>query len=43
MKTDHAEWRLPLLSAIARLHGECPDCQRESILEWGAPLEGASA
>jgi hypothetical protein len=39
MKTEHAEWRGPLLALIARLHGECARCQRESILVYGVPLE----
>lgn len=32
-------WRPRLLAVIARLHGECADCQREAIVEWGEPLE----
>lgn len=39
MKTEHAEWRKPLLGVIARLHGECADCQREAIETYGKPLE----
>lgn len=39
MKTTDAAWRGPLLSAIARLHGECAQCQRESIETYGGPLE----
>ena len=32
-------WRPRLLSEIARLHGACAQCQRESIETWGVPLE----
>lgn len=44
VKTEHGkEWRPKFLQLIARLHGECAACQRESITEWGVPLEGVSA
>jgi hypothetical protein len=44
MKTEHAEWRQRLLDVIARLHGECAQCQRESIEAYGVPLgEGAKS
>lgn len=36
-------WRPRLLSEIARLHGECAQCQRESIETWGVPLEGIAS
>jgi len=40
MKTDHGSTYRPLLlAAIARLHGECAQCQRESIEVYGVPLE----
>lgn len=43
LKTNQGKtYRPRLLSVIARLHGECAACQRESIVEWGAPLEGAA-
>ena len=32
-------WRPKLLQVIAHLHGECAQCQRESIERWGVPLE----
>ena len=31
-------WRPRLLTVIAQRHGECADCQRESITEYGVPL-----
>ena len=31
-------WRPRLLAVIARLHGECARCQRESIEHWGTAL-----
>jgi hypothetical protein len=36
-------WRPVLIAVIARLHGECAACQRESIEEWGRPLEEVAA
>ena len=44
MKTNHgATYRPLLLAAIARLHGECAQCQREAIVTYGAPLETVNA
>ena len=37
-------WRPRLLTVIAQRHGECADCQRESISEYGVPLgEGVAS
>ena len=39
MKTNAGKtWRPKLLAVIAQLHGECDQCQRESIETYGAPL-----
>lgn len=38
------DWRPKLLAVIADLHGDCVQCQRESIEEYGRPLgEGTHA
>src|SRR5690348_15941251 len=36
-------WRPRLLAVIAKLHGECADCQKEAIREWGVPLAEVAA
>ena len=39
LKGQHGKtWRPRLLSVIAHLHGECAQCQRESIERYGMPL-----
>jgi hypothetical protein len=44
LKTEQGKtWRPPLIQAIARLHGECARCQRESIETYGVPLEEVTA
>lgn len=37
------DWRPRLLDVIARLHGSCAACQRESIEEYGRPLGEVAA
>lgn len=32
-------WRPKLIAVIGKLHGECAQCQRESIERYGVPLE----
>jgi len=44
MKTNEGKrWRPRLLEVIADLHGECAECQRESIERYGVPLEGVAS
>ena len=44
LKTHEARtWRPRLLAVIADLHGECAECQRESIERYGMPLEGVAS
>lgn len=45
IKTREGRTYRPLiLAVIARLHGECAECQRESIARYGVPLgEGVAS